>query len=109
MTQDQVTEKKQSQAGASIIGVLAFIGLAWYFFGGGLDQQVANDMQQIHDQVAVDSVEQYGIARRSGTAMDRCVQAGLVTASYLQAKDEANYAKWKSIENIDCTSAGVPR
>jgi len=34
---------------------------------------------------------QYEIAARHGGAIDVCVQAGLVTAAYLQAKDESHY------------------
>ena len=100
--------KEQSLA-SQILGVIVFGGLVWYFFGGGLDQQVSNDMQKIQNKVAADSVAQYGIALRNGTAMDRCVQAGMVTAAYLQAQDEENYQKWKIVEANDCASAGVPR
>jgi len=34
--------------------------------------------------------------------------AGLVSAAYLQAKDEANYNKWKEIEKEDARAAGMP-
>jgi len=37
------------------------------------------------------------------------VHAGLVAASYLQAKDEANYGIWKQTESKDCSRAGIPR
>lgn len=109
--QEKSTEdkaKEQSLA-SQILGVIVFGGLVWYFFGGGLDQQVSRDMQKIQNKVAADSAAQYDIALRNGTAMDRCVQAGMVTAAYLQAQDEANYQKWKIVEANDCASAGVPR
>lgn len=100
---------QSNNAAQSIVTVILFGGLLWYFFGGGLEKQAAKDMQNIQNQVAADSVAQYGIALRNGTAMDRCVQAGMVTAAFLQAQNEANYQKWKAVETKDCASAGVPR
>lgn len=41
--------------------------------------------------------------------MELCVQAKLVTASFLQGQDETNYAVWKKTENADCDRAGLPR
>ncbi len=91
-----------------IIGLVVFVGLIWYFFGGGLDNQVKNEMQKVENQVATDAVEQYEIAKKNGTAMDAYVAAGMVTAAYLQAKDEENYKKWKVIEKDEAKRAGVP-
>jgi hypothetical protein len=79
------------------------------FAGGGFDQQVARDMQKIENQVAADSVKEYTIAKRQGDAMQICVQAGMVSAAYLQANDESNYQKWKAIEKTDCKTAGLPQ
>ena len=71
---------------------------------------LANTMQEISNQVATDAVDQYQIAKRtSDSPMDWCVSAGLVTAGYLQAKDERNYAKWKVIEKADCARAGLQK
>lgn len=109
MTDTKEKNKKEVSTAQSIIGVLVAVGLVWYFFGGGFDAQVESGMQDIYGKVSSDSVEQYYIASRNGTAMDKCVQAGLVTASFLQAKDEANYKKWKVIESNDCAAAGLPR
>lgn len=73
-----------------------------------IEKQAAQNMQKITNQVATDSVKQYEIAKRNGaTPIDICVQAGLVSAAYLQAQDESNYRKWKGIEKFDCESAGV--
>ena len=91
----------------AIISLLIFIGLIWFYFGGGLEKQVAKDMERIENQVATDAVKQYEIAKRNGSAMDAYLQAGLVTASYLQAKDETNYKKWKEIENEEAKNAGM--
>lgn len=72
-------------------------GALWYFWGGGLENKVADD-----------AVKEYEIAKRHGTKMDVCVHAGLVSAAYLQAKDENKYREWKVIEAGDCSAAGVP-
>jgi type VI protein secretion system component VasK len=65
------------------------------------------DIDGIYDQVAEDAVRQYDIARRQGDVMQICVQAGFVTAGYLQAKNEDKYNRWKSIEKDDCKRAGL--
>jgi hypothetical protein len=67
-------KNKLARSAISVIGVVA---AGWYFFGGGLEKQAANSMQKIEQQVASDAVKQYEIAKRNGTAMDSCVQAGL--------------------------------
>lgn len=103
-----MVEKKVSPAKA-IIGLAVAIGIIWYLFGGGLEKQAGTDLQVIQNQVADDSVKQYQIAKRNGSPIDACVQAGLVTAAYLQAKDEPNYQRWKEVEKADCERAGVPR
>jgi len=102
-------ESKKQDPIQSIITIIILVGLAWYFFGGGLEKQVASDMQSIHNKVANDAVDQYQIAKRNGSRIDICVQAGLVAASYLQAKDETNYRRWKNTEEMDCKSAGLRR
>ena len=93
----------------AIWGLIVAVGVIWFFFGGGLEKQAAKDMQGIYNQVSADAVKQYDIAKRSGSAMDACVHAGMVAAAYLQAKDEPNYQRWKSTESSDCTTAGLPR
>jgi hypothetical protein len=72
-----------------------------------LERQAAIELQRIEDQVAVDSVNQYNIAKRQGDPIQICVQAGMAAAAYLQAKDEANYRRWKAIEKADCEAAGL--
>lgn len=88
-------EKKNESLNA-IVTVIVMAGLLWYFFGGGIDKQVAKDV-----------VDQYNIAKRNGNAMDACVHAGIVTAAYLQAKDESNYSNWKARRDMDCAKAGL--
>ena len=107
----KVVGKKQQEhnLASGVLYLLIIGGMLWFFFGGGLEKQAAKDMERIQNQVAADVVQQYGIAQRNGTAMDRCVQAGMVIAAFLQAQDEANYQQWKTIEKSDCRSAGLSR
>lgn len=103
-------EKAKHLSGAQVLASLALAGgLIWFLAGGGLEMQAARDMQKIENQVAADAVRQYEIAQREGNPMQMCVQAGLVSAAYLQAKDETNYQKWKRIEGEDCGRAGGSR
>lgn len=104
-----VTPKNKTNSLSAMIGGVFAIGMIWFFFGGGLERQAAKDLRQIEAQVAEDMVEQYNIAKRSGSPIDVCVHAGMVAAGYLQAKDDANYDIWKKIEARDCDKAGVPR
>ena len=91
-----------------ITGAVVVLALVWFYFGGGLEKQAENDMQRIENQVAEDSVRQYQIAKRNGSAMDAYVHASLVAAAFLQAEDEANYQKWKQIERQEGVRAGMP-
>ncbi len=103
-----MSDNKKNDVAGGIVGVFCAIGLVWYLFGGGLEKQAATDMQRIEQQVAADAVKQYEIAKRNGSAMDAYVQASLVAAAYLQAKDEVNYTKWKAIEKQEAARAGMP-
>ena len=103
------TPTKSAQTAGAVVGLLVFAGLVWYYFGGGLEMDASRRMQDIENKVAADAVTQYGIAKRNGNAMDACVQAGMVAAAYLQAKDEGHYQQWKQTERGDCASAGIQR
>lgn len=87
---------------AAVLGIAALGGVAWFWFGGGLERQAAKDVRAIEQQVAVDQVQQYEIAKRNGDPTDICMQAGMVAAGFLQAKDEAQYQAWKKTEATDC-------
>lgn len=88
-------------------GIILWLVLLGYFFGGGLEEQAAKDLQKIENQVAVDAVKQYEIAKRSGSDMDAYVQAGMAAAAFLQANDEENYKKWKEIEAKEAKNVGL--
>lgn len=95
-------------SGGQVLGAIVVAGIAiWWFLGGGFDSQVTSDMAKIEGQVATDAVSQYEIAKRQGDPIQICVQAGMVSAAYLQAKDEASYQTWKRREAQDCKRAGV--
>ncbi len=72
--------------------------------------QIADDqLQAINDKVAADTVEQYNIAKTSGgSSIDLCVQAGMVAAAFLQAKNDTEYSRWKMQQDSDCRVAKVP-
>lgn len=91
------------------IGIIVAIGAIWWFWGGGLENKTEDLLSDIKKQVTQDMIDQYEIAKRQGDRMQICVQAGLVCAGYLQAKDENNYRKWKDIEYNDCLRAGIQR
>ena len=84
------------------VGLLGAAVALWFFATGGITQRIEN-------KVASDFVTNYQIAKREGDKMQICVQAGIVTAAYLQAKDEANYRQWKQTKDADCSRAGLPK
>jgi hypothetical protein len=75
-----------------------------------INADAQNMMKDIELQVATDAVEQYTIVvQGGGSAMDRCVQAGMVAAAFLQANAANRYEEWKERERTDCGAAGLPR
>lgn len=73
------------------------------------EEMVQNQLGDIHEQVVKDSIAQYNITKSGGNAMDICVQAGMVKAAMLQAKNDSGYKEWDTTEKTDCEAAGVPR
>lgn len=68
------------------------------------------EIRNISDRVLADNIDQYNIVYSSGGSyLDLCVQAGMVKAAALQAKNQEYYIHWNEIESINCTIAGVPR
>lgn len=102
-------ENKKEDLLKGIISFCLFIGFCWYFWGGGIDNQAHKELNKIENQVANDAVKQYDITVKGGNKTDMCVQAGMVSAAFLQAKDENNYTKWKKIEHQKCSDAGIPQ
>lgn len=104
---DDTPKEETSSVAKGVVSLLVLGVGGWFLFGGGLEQQASRDLDRIEDQVAVDFVNQYNLAKKSGDAIQICVQAGMVSAGYLQAEDQANYLKWKEIEKADCKNAGM--
>jgi len=101
--------KRHKGLGALAVLLLSILIFAAYFaINSPSGPVVQSMMQDTEDQVASDAVTQYNITARSGSATDRCVQAGIVTAGYLQAKNETKYSSWKAVQRRDCKAAGFP-
>jgi len=95
---------------ATILLSLFIIAVAsWWYSGRGINATSDSMLNDIKDKVATDAVDQYNIAVRQGDKIQICVQAGLVSAAYLQAKNESKYIDWKDIETARCRDARVPR
>lgn len=103
--------------GSGLVGLLAIqLAGSWSqnpsvskpAFEEAVQAKAQADMRDIKKQVAADAVREYRMAAASGTKMDRCTQAQLVSAAYLQAQDRVQYAMWKRTELGDCKAAGLP-
>ncbi len=99
-------KKKSHPIRKTLAFIIGFI-IIWYFLANGIETQSIQTMDDLKQKVAADFVEQYDIAKRQGDRVQICVQAGIVSAGFLQSKDEANYQKWKEIEKADCAKAGI--
>ena len=75
--------------------------------GGGPGRQTANTTADTYEKVASDAVDQYNLARQNGKPIDQCVQARVVAAAFLRAKDEDSYKIWKETEATDCGAVGM--
>lgn len=100
-----------------LIVFAAFIVLSCILSGGKsggsasrsvTDAVVNPQMNAITDKVARDAVDKYNMAKETGSAIDICVQAGLVEAAWLQAKNQTEYKNWHAIKQSDCKKAGMP-
>jgi hypothetical protein len=73
-----------------------------------INEDIDEQMRAIELKVVIDSIKQYKIAKEHGSAMDAYVQAGLVSAALLQAKESEKYKEWKVIERKEGIRAGMP-
>lgn len=89
---------------AAILAVLVFLNVDVF------EHKVkVVDLSDVYEKVVSDQIKQYEIAKRQGDPMQICVQAGLVSAAYLQAKNEYKYQEWKATEATDCQRAGLKK
>ncbi|TDA64297.1 hypothetical protein E0765_06165 [Sulfuricurvum sp. IAE1] len=94
----------------TIMTAAALVAMAFTGCDSSIQQEMVQDqLNDIHNQVVDDAIAQYNIAKSGGNAMDTCVQAGMVKAAMLQAKNETGYKEWDATEKSDCEAAGVPR
>jgi hypothetical protein len=108
-TEQQKKPAETSPVAKVLLALIIMGAFAWYFYGGGLDQQASADLSKIQNQVATDALAQYQIAKKGGDATQICVQAGIVSAALLQAKNEESYVKWQQVQKADCAKAGMPQ
>lgn len=85
--------------------MVRIVGLLLVALNAGCSGEQA--VQDIQQKVAADTVKQYAMVERHGTDTEKCVHAGIVAASFLQAQDEQNYERWKMKEKVDCAVAGL--
>ena len=91
------------------IGGLVLFGISFAAINVLVNVQADRGMDRIQNQVADDFERQYQDVTVSGTAIDRCVRAGLVAEAHLQAGNQSAYAQWKRTESSDCRAAGLPQ
>jgi hypothetical protein len=78
--------------------------------GGCSSPSPEASLKNLKDATALDLAEQFHIASKNGAKpMELCVQAGVVKAAYLQAKDEKQYQVWTALEDISCEEAGIKK
>lgn len=79
---------------SGIVSVVIVIFSAYFYFGGGVEQSVAQD-----------SIEQYEMCIRNNDHIGASVQAGVAAAAFMQAGDDAGYRKWNAIEKEEMDKA----
>ena len=102
-TEPPATSVKPAPNGAAAVKgffTLLIVGaIIWYLVS-------PLNSQRRHEK---DAVDQYDIVKRHGSSqIEICVDAGLVSAAFLQAKDEDKYKVWKAKEQQECAAAGLP-
>lgn len=88
---------------------MALGAVAYFTIGKEQQEEQRQAFENIPNRVAADVVAQYEMAKRQGDPMQVCVQAGMVSAAWLQAKNEAQYRAAKATEKADCARAGMPQ
>ena len=85
---NQSKESTNTKTLSTIKSIVLFAVGIWYFYGGGVEREVASD-----------EIEQYEMCLRNNDLIGASAHAGVVSAAYLQAGDEENYRKWKNLED----------
>jgi len=113
MAEEQSPKKpsgdEAGEAVAKLVGGAVIFVIAWFGFDAWINYEAGNTMDEIQQEVADDFERQYRDVQKYGTAMDKCVRAGMVAEGHLQAGNQSSYARWKAIERTDCRAAGLNR
>ncbi len=99
-----VSATRQVIGGVVLCGIFA---AGWVATNRNEGRATQSAMDNINAQVLADSIRKYQMAKASGTAMDACVQAGMVKAAALQANSAAAFQQYTAIEKVDCAAAGL--
>ena len=94
---------KKGRTAGGIVAVILVVVVAPIV----LRQLTARDTDAIQRQVAADEIAQYDIAKKNGSAAEAYMHATIVAAAFRKANDEANYQKWKAIQNEEAKRAGL--
>jgi hypothetical protein len=104
----QPKRKPQSLGCLYIVAALFVAYFVWKLLPVNLEREAGELMRNISQQRASELEQQYVLARKHGTPMDAYHAAMQCAMAYLDLKDEANYKKWKQIENAEARRARVP-
>jgi hypothetical protein len=90
-------------------GFIIMVIIILISFGGRdfMSTMLSNSIDSIELEVANEAIDQYDIAKRNGDKLQAYLQAGIISAAFLQAKDEENYKKWKNIEKQEAKNVGI--
>jgi hypothetical protein len=113
MEKPQITIPIQSTkrpARVKLVAYIVFLVIIAFYYGyarnvmarndtDSIKTKVAADMQDMNNRAAEDAVQKYEIVARQGDKRQMYWQARRCAAAYLEAKDEANYDKWKATED----------
>ncbi len=107
MNEEEKKAHQKQKTNGIILSVLILFVL--FFLPPILFGSLTNGIgSSIEKQVISDSIRQYNIAVRTGNYMDAYVQAGIITAAYLQTENEAKYVEWKAIQKRLGRTLGIP-
>lgn len=95
------------QAQSALLGLLVVGGFAAFWVFGGLDWIAGKQLDDIQVQTAEDLERQYNLMGSESTEIEKCVQAGVVAAAWLQAEDQIEYRNWKTTERSHCEAGGL--
>lgn len=103
----RIAGTKNKRPTIAVVATAVFALFAVFLIAAMSQKHAGRLLQDAKVQVAEDQVNQYNIAKRSGTPMDAYVHAQFAAAAYLQAGDEQNYHAWKQVEINEARRVGI--